>query len=155
MNVLEMPDTKIYERGLEILTEHFGLDGTTRFLNICKPFENTVGGVSQGLSQQVMEKIQEQIYQVYAAKQLKGNNEYLQDLSTLPDIAFYELGLEALLTELGPVGMARFIRIREPGTVDYTSERHKWLDTLDSQTVLEGIQQAEQEIKIEQTSNFE
>ena len=32
MNVLEIPDSKVYELVIEILAEHIGLDGTTRFL---------------------------------------------------------------------------------------------------------------------------
>ena len=39
MNILEMPDGKVYGLVIKILTEHFGIDGTTRFLSICKPRE--------------------------------------------------------------------------------------------------------------------
>ena len=49
----------------------------------------------------------------------------------MSDLAFYKLGLKVISDQLGPVGMARFIRIRKPGTGDYTAERHKWLDKLD------------------------
>ncbi len=35
-------------------------------------------------------------------------------------------GIDALLRELGPVGMAKFLRDREPGTGDYTKDRLHW-----------------------------
>lgn len=37
------------------------------------------------------------------------------------------LGLEALLRQLGPVGMVRFLQQFETGQGDYTAERHQWL----------------------------
>ncbi len=38
-----------------------------------------------------------------------------------------KLGIEALTKELGPVGMARFIRQYDNGEGDYTAEREKQL----------------------------
>ena len=69
------------------------------------------------------------------------------------DIAFYKLGLRALSDVLGPVGMARFIRIRKPNSIDYTEERHKWLDKLDKNTILTGIQQIQQKYSVEETKD--
>ena len=37
-------------------------------------------------------------------------------------------GVEALLRELGPVGMIRFLQQYETGRGDYTLDRHSWLD---------------------------
>ena len=39
MNILEIPDAKIYKLGIATLVEHLGRDETTRFLSICKPHE--------------------------------------------------------------------------------------------------------------------
>lgn len=36
-------------------------------------------------------------------------------------------GLHALLEELGPVGMVRFLQQFETGQGDYTHNRHQWL----------------------------
>ena len=60
------------------------------------------------------------------------------------DIAFYELGIKVISDVLGPVGMARFIRIRRPNLVNYTEERHKWLDKLNRDTILTEIQRIQQ-----------
>ncbi|MBI5725415.1 MAG: hypothetical protein HZA50_15770 [Planctomycetes bacterium] len=37
-------------------------------------------------------------------------------------------GIRALVKELGPAGMVRFMQQWYPGFGDYSKERHKWLD---------------------------
>ncbi len=37
------------------------------------------------------------------------------------------MGLEALMKALGPVGMVRFLQQFEIGKGDYSTERHSWL----------------------------
>jgi hypothetical protein len=46
-----------------------------------------------------------------------------QDLNTIR-----KMGIEALTKELGPVGMAQFMKQFETGHGNYTAERGKWLD---------------------------
>ena len=150
MNILKMTDEKIYELGIKVLTENLGLTGTTRFLYICKPQEADPPVAWQTLSHLKMEKIQKEIFHAYEAKHPVPENEHIQNLSTLPDMTLYKLGLDAILDELGLVGMVRFIRIRKPSTIDYTAERHKWLDKLDKETIWAGVQRAEQEYLEEQ-----
>jgi hypothetical protein len=41
-----------------------------------------------------------------------------------------KLGIKALTKELGPVGMACFIRLFDHGEGDYTKERHAVLDKI-------------------------
>ena len=146
MNILEMPDAKIYKLGIATLVEHLGRDETTRFLGICKPREDPVEVNGQTLSRTEQKKIEKKIYKTYGTKPSVSH----RDLSQMSDIAFYELALNIILDQLGPVGMTRFIRIRRPGTGDYTAERHQWLDKLDRKTILEGIQEVEKEIKATQ-----
>ncbi len=50
-------------------------------------------------------------------------------------------GLEVLARELGPVGMVRFLQQFETGWGDYSTERHKWLDNQDVQTLADRLQQ--------------
>lgn len=140
MDVLEMSDSKIYKLGIRILIEQFGLDGTERFLGICKPRKSDIKMSAQTLSHSEMEKIQKKLYKAYRTQRLGLH----RNLHQMPDIDFYELGLKAISDQMGPGGMARFIRIRRPGTTDYTAERHKWLDKLDKHTVLEGIRQIQE-----------
>ncbi len=150
MNILEMSNEKIYELGIKVLTKNLGLAGTTRFLYICKPQETDASAAWQTLSHLKMEKIQKEVFQAYETKHPVPENEHIRNLSRLPDMTLYTFGLDAILDELGLVGMARFIRIRKPSTIDYTAERHKWLDKLDKETIWAGIQQAEQEYLEEQ-----
>ena len=146
MNIQEMPDSKIYKLGIATLVEHLGRDETTRFLCICKPREDPVEVSGQTLSHAEMKKIEKKVYRTYRTKPPVPHI----DLSQMSDIAFYELALNTILEQLGPVAMMRFIRIRRPGTGDYTAERHRWLDKLDRKTILEGIQEVEREIKATQ-----
>ncbi len=48
-------------------------------------------------------------------------------------------GPEALMRQLGPVGMVRFLQQFELGQGDYSVERHTWLDQLDVRTLAERI----------------
>lgn len=75
------------------------------------------------------------------------------NLQDMTDAEVYELGIKAISDALGPVGMARFIRIRRPNLVNYTEERHKWLDKLDKDTILKGIQQIQQKHWVAQTKD--
>lgn len=66
------------------------------------------------------------------------------NIREMSDKQVYELGLEVLLDKLGHAGTIRFLEQCEPATGDYTAERHKWLDGLDMETILQGIQELRQ-----------
>jgi hypothetical protein len=53
-------------------------------------------------------------------------------------------GFAALLRELGPVGMARFLQQFSTGSGDYSKERHALLDHLTVGDVAEGIRRQRQ-----------
>lgn len=59
----------------------------------------------------------------------------------MTDTEIYEMGLDILLNKLGRAGTIRFLGQCEPPTGDYTAERHKWLDGLDVETIMQGIQE--------------
>ena len=48
-------------------------------------------------------------------------------------------GLQALAARLGPVGMVRFLQQFETGWGNYSEDRHRWLDQVDLQTLVERI----------------
>lgn len=48
-------------------------------------------------------------------------------------------GLAALMRELGPTGMVRFLQQYETGSGDYSRERHEWLGRLDGETIAKQI----------------
>jgi hypothetical protein len=52
-----------------------------------------------------------------------------------------QVGLKALVRELGPVGLIRFLQQFETGQGNYTIERQTWLTETDMQVVLDKIRQ--------------
>ena len=56
-----------------------------------------------------------------------------------------QTGLKALARELGPVGMIRFLQQFKTGHGNYSEERHKWIDDLDVQTLVEKIHKPREE----------
>lgn len=69
------------------------------------------------------------------------------DVNRMTPVEIQKAGLSVLIQELGPVGFIRFIQHYELGEGDYTAERHKWLDRLTVDEVLELVQ-AEQNRRI-------
>ena len=59
-------------------------------------------------------------------------------IDKMTDEQFEQYTLAILEKELGPVGMARYLRIRG-GAGDYTRDRHLWLDRL---TFDEAVEQS-------------
>ncbi len=54
-----------------------------------------------------------------------------------------ELGLQALMRELGPEGTVRFLQESEVGWGDYTAERHRWLGDPDLPSLAKEIEAAQ------------
>jgi hypothetical protein len=50
-------------------------------------------------------------------------------------------GMEALIRELGPVGMIRFMQQFDMGIGDYTKERHRIFEGMDVDAIVEMIKQ--------------
>ena len=63
------------------------------------------------------------------------------NIRDITDTELYEIGLDILLNKLGRAETIRFLEQCEPATGDYTEERHKWLDGLDMETIMQGIQE--------------
>jgi len=72
---------------------------------------------------------------------------------TLPRTTLAEIreqGIEALVSALGPVGMARFLQQFEMGGGDYTHDRQNWLKDLTVRDVVRAIKaQREGEAEVE------
>ena len=54
----------------------------------------------------------------------------------------HELGIEALLNKLGPVGTIRFLHQYETGKGNYSIDRQQWLTVPDVETLANQIQRA-------------
>lgn len=57
----------------------------------------------------------------------------------MSDEQLREHALAILQRELGAGGFARFLRVYSPGTGDYTRDRHKWLNGITVQQIMEDI----------------
>ena len=62
----------------------------------------------------------------------------------MTDAEVYRQGLEVLLDTLGDAGTIRFLEQCDPPSGDYTAERHRWLDKLDMETIMQRIQELRQ-----------
>lgn len=57
----------------------------------------------------------------------------------MTDEKFYRNALEVLQRELGPDGLARFLRLSRSGGGDYTRDREQWLTGLSLDDALQSI----------------
>ena len=57
----------------------------------------------------------------------------------------HELGIEALLNKLGPVGTIRFLHQYETGKGNYSVDRQQWLTVPDVETLVNQIQQSRED----------
>jgi hypothetical protein len=60
-------------------------------------------------------------------------------LDQLTDEQFERQALDVLRRELGPDGLARFLRLNRSGTGDYTRDREQWQKELTLDQILESI----------------
>ena len=58
----------------------------------------------------------------------------------MTDEEFLRHSLEVLGRELGPDGLARFLRLNRSGTGDYTRDREQWQKDLTLDQILESMQ---------------
>jgi hypothetical protein len=61
-------------------------------------------------------------------------------LEEMTDEQFEQHTLQLLQKELGPYGMARFLRTYRTGSGDYTRDRHKWLKGITVEEILKESQ---------------
>jgi hypothetical protein len=61
----------------------------------------------------------------------------MNPVEQMSDEQFKEYTLTVLARELGPLGMARYLRTQGSPGADYTRDRHKWLDHLTFDEILE------------------
>jgi hypothetical protein len=63
----------------------------------------------------------------------------------MTDEQFERYTLELLQKELGPYGMARFLRTFRRGHVDYTRDRRKWQEGLTVSQIIADIENTRQD----------
>ena len=68
----------------------------------------------------------------------------MSKLETLTDEQFERHALDLLKRELGPGGLARFLRLQRSGTGDYTRDRSQWQKDLTIDEILDSIRRRRQ-----------
>ncbi len=66
----------------------------------------------------------------------------MTDTSMLTPDQIRRRGMQALVRELGPLGMVRFLQQFDPGQGDYTRDRYQWLGEVDVRTLAEQVRAA-------------
>ncbi len=63
------------------------------------------------------------------------------DVTTMTPVQIQQTGMEILVREMGAVGLIRFLQQFDMGYGDYTADRHKWLDDLSLDDLLNRLKQ--------------
>ncbi len=61
-------------------------------------------------------------------------------IDKMTDAEFDTVAIEILGRELGPDGVARFLRLHRSGQGDYTTERSEWLQGVSIDDIVQSIQ---------------
>ena len=152
MDTLEMTDAEWYQRILDILLEHLGPIELQRFLAYAKIGRGELAAPCQPwvtqMEKETIQRGRQTCRQRQAATPSLAEapaNCTQKPIGEMTDDELHRFGLEGISDKLGLPGLVRFSRLCTPGTGDYTRDRHKWLDKLDWDTLLEEIRQVQEE----------
>ena len=152
MDTLEMTDAEWYQRILDVLLEHLGPGGLQRFLAYAKAGRGELAAACHPWVTRLEGETIQRGMQACSLRQARGtslaeaptngpSDKVPKPLSAMTDNELHRFGLDGISEKLGLPGLFRFSRLCTPGTGDYTRDRHKWLDKLDWDTVIEEIRQ--------------
>ena len=152
MDTLEMTDAEWYQRILDVLLEHLGPGGLQRFLAYAKAGRGELAAACHPWVTRLEGETIQRGMQACSLRQARGtslaeaptngtSDKAPKPLSAMTDDELHRFGLDGISEKLGLPGLFRFSRLCTPGTGDYTRDRHKWLDKLDWDTVMEEIRQ--------------
>ena len=151
MHTLEITDAEWYQRILDVLLEHLGPIELQRFLAYAKAGRGELAAACQPWVTQMETETIQRGMQACHPRHAAGPSLADAPVNCTPkprramtDDELHRFGLEGISDKLGLPGLVRFSRLCTPGTGDYTRDRHKWLDKLDWDTVLEEIRQGQE-----------
>ena len=126
MNVQDMTDAEVYERGIEILLDRLGSAGLVQFLRQCKPCTGDYTAERQKWINDdttdiktIVKRIQEK------RKRVVAENVVPKSVEDMSDMEIYEFGLKAISLKLGPVGVVRFVHLFDADGYTHILERLK------------------------------
>ena len=151
MHTLEITDAEWYQQILDVLLEHLGPVELQRFLAYAKAGRGELAAACQPWVTQMETETIQRGMQACRPRHAAGPsladapaNCTLKPRRAMTDDELHRFGLEGISDKLGLPGLVRFSRLCTPGTGDYTRDRHKWLDKLNWDTVLEEIRQVQE-----------
>ena len=155
MDTLKMTDAEWYQRILDVLLEHLGPGGLQRFLAYAKAGRGELAAACHPWVTRLEAETIQRGMQACSLRQARGtsleeaptngtSDKVPKPLSAMTDDELHRFGLDGISEKLGLPGLFRFSRLCTPGTGDYTRDRHKWLDKLDWDTVMEEIRQCQE-----------
>lgn len=129
MDIRDMQDREVYERGFEVLLDKLGPTGTIRFLKQCKPATGDYTAERhRWLDKLDLETILQEIQELRQKEQKNPQSEPPKAINQMTDLEVYRFGLSTISEKLGPSGQMRFLRQCKLGTNDETVERLKRLN---------------------------
>lgn len=143
MKIRKMTDSKLYQLGIQTLTDKLGTVGVSRFLNQIEPctgdyaverhewldkmdMETALREIEKMRQEQAAKKSERASRAETAAS--RNRKPLALRVQEMTDIELYEVGIKALVEKLSIAGMPRFIRLCAPGTGIYAGDRHKHPD---------------------------
>lgn len=127
MNIQDMTDAEVYERGIEILLDRLGPIGLIQFFRQCKPCTGDYTAERQKrISDNTNIKTIVQRIEEKRKKQLTvPKSENPKNVDDMTDIEIYEFGLKAISLKLGPVGIVRFVHLFDTDGFTYAVDQFK------------------------------
>ena len=152
MDILNMTDAEVYQQLLDELLTHLGPRELQRFLAYAKAGRGELAAPCQPwvtqMEKETIQRGKQTCRQRHAAASSLAEapeNCTQKPIGEMTDDELHRFGLKLIGEKRGLPGLIDFVRLGSPGTGDYTRDRHKWLDKLDWETVLEEIRQVQEE----------
>ena len=113
MNVQDMTDAEVYERGIEILLDRLGPTKLIQFLQQCKPCTGDYTAERYKWTSETpgIKTIVKRIQEKRKERLADPKHENSKSVDDMTDIEIYEFGLKAISLKLGPVGIVRFVHL--------------------------------------------
>ncbi len=119
MNAIELTDDELYERGLKVLTDKFGVSEVPRFIRQCKPGKGDYSIDRHKLlaNQPDIDTIVRRIQESRPAREAEERARAKRfaasqsEIRKMTDIEISEIGNQVLINKLGISGFIGFIRI--------------------------------------------
>ena len=152
MDILNMTDAEVYQQILDELLTDLGPIELQRFLAYAKAGRGELAAPCQPwvtqMEKETIQRGRQACRQRHAAVPSLAEapaNCTQKPTGEMTDDELHRFGLKLIGEKRGLPGLIDFVRLGSPGTGNYTRDRHKWLDKLNWDTLLDEIRQVQEE----------